>query len=255
MVIPMIEDHDRDVFKFQLPRSLIYKSSTLWSPISTSLHSYFPSFIFYKRLCILKTLAANLRRGLQNINLDAEDPPIQLPIQVINEAVAENRFIITGRPVVPRKQNIRAIIATLPRNWGHEGIQGRLVEGRRFQFVFPSEETLEMVLRRGPWTFTDRMLIMERRTPDFNPLMLNFIPFWIQIRGIPFQFMSQDVVIHIGRALGMYMEVNYNPDVTARREFARVRINWNVDEPLRFQKHFQFTQGENTLLRFTYERL
>lgn len=53
----------------------------------------------------------------------------------------------------------------------------------------------------------------------------------------------------------MYMEVDYNPEATGRREFLRVRVNWNVDEPLRFQRHFQFTPGTNTLLRFTFERL
>ncbi|KAL0653986.1 hypothetical protein Bca4012_096677 [Brassica carinata] len=164
-------------------------------------------------------MADNIRRGLQNLNLGANDPPVQLPVHVLNEAVAENRFILIGRPVMPRRQNIRSIIANLPLIWGQDGIQGRLTEGRRFQFVFPTEESLEMVLRRGPWAFADRMLIMER---------------W---------------------ALGMYMEVDYNNDTTARRKFARVRVNWNVDEPLRFQRQFQFEAGVNTMLRLTYERL
>ncbi|XP_018471856.1 uncharacterized protein LOC108843220 [Raphanus sativus] len=197
----------------------------------------------------------NMRRDMQNLNLGADDPPVQLPVNVVNEAAAGNRFVLIGRPVMPRRQNIRSIIATLPRNWGHVGVYGRMLEGRQFQFVFPSEEAMEMVLRRGPWAFADRMLIIERWTPTFHPLMLNFIPFWIQIRGIPFQFMSQDVVMHIGRALGMYMDVDYSADVAARRDYARVRVNWNVDEPLRFQRQFQFTPGVNTLLRLTFERL
>ncbi|XP_013665443.2 uncharacterized protein LOC106369893 [Brassica napus] len=253
-VIPMIGNYDRDELSSQLLRSLIYINPGVWSSVLSHLQSFsFPLINpFHLRFIIM---GENLRRGIQNITLGADDPPVALPTYVINEAVAENRFVLIGRPVMPRRQNIRAIIATLPRSWGYEGIQGRLVEGRRFQFVFPSEESLEMVIRRGPWAFADRMLIMERWTPDFNPLMLNFIPFWIQIRGIPFQYMSQDVVIHIGRALGMYMEVDYNAEVTARREYARVRINWNVDEPLRFQKQFQFLPGINTLLRINYERL
>lgn len=85
--------------------------------------------------------------------------------------------------------------------------------------------------------------------------MLNFIPFWIQIRGIPIHFMSQDIVMHIRRALGIYLDVEYSSDLAARREYARVRVNWNVDEPLWFQRNFQFTPGVNTLSRFTYERL
>lgn len=200
-------------------------------------------------------MADNIRRGLQNINLGADEPPIPLPVNVVNEVAAGNRFILIGRPVMPRRQNIRCIIATLPRNWGHVGVYGRMIEGRQFQFVFPSEESLEMVMRRSPWAFADRMLIIERWTPSFNPLMLNFIPFWIQIRGIPVQFMSQDIVMHIGREMGMYLDVDYHSDEAARREYARVRVNWNVDEPLWFQRNFQFTSGVNTLLRFTYERL
>ncbi|XP_048606184.1 uncharacterized protein LOC125583378 [Brassica napus] len=128
----------------------------------------------------------NIQIDMQNLNLGAEDPPIQLPVQVVNEAAAENRFVLIGRPVMPHRQNIRSIIAILPRNWGHKGVYGRMIEGRQFQFVFPSEESMEMVLRRGPWAFADRMLIIERWTASFNPLMLNFILFWIQIRGIPF---------------------------------------------------------------------
>ncbi|XP_013624988.1 PREDICTED: uncharacterized protein LOC106331216 [Brassica oleracea var. oleracea] len=128
----------------------------------------------------------NIQIDMQNLNLGAEDPPIQLPVQVVNEAAAENRFVLIGRPVMPHRQNIRSIIAILPRNWGHKGVYGRMIEGGQFQFVFPSEESMEMVLRRGPWAFADRMLIIERWTASFNPLMLNFILFRIQIRGIPF---------------------------------------------------------------------
>lgn len=53
----------------------------------------------------------------------------------------------------------------------------------------------------------------------------------------------------------MYLDVDYSTDVAARCDYARVRVNWNVDEPLRFQRQFQFTAGVNTLLRLTFERL
>lgn len=171
------------------------------------------------------TMGDNIRRGFQDINLGVDEPPVLLPVEVINEAVAENRFILVGRPVMPRRQNIRAIIASLPRIWGQEGVvQGRVIEGRRFQFTFPSEESLNLVLRRAPWTFADRMLIMERWSPSFNPLTLNFIPFWIQIRGIPIQFFTQAVVEHIGRTMGMYLEVDHSLEAIARRDYARVRF-------------------------------
>lgn len=114
---------------------------------------------------------------------------------------------------------------------------------------------METVLRRGPWAFADQMVVLQRWTPYMMPGMLNFIPFWIQIRGIPLQYMNQDVIAHIGRAMGLLMDVDYNAEAIARVEYARVRLNLDVKQPLRFQKNFQFTQGFNTLLRFRYERL
>lgn len=110
-------------------------------------------------------------------------------------------------------------------------------------------------MRRGPWAFAERMVVLQRWTPYMMPDMLNYIPFWIQIRGIPLQFMNQDVIAHIGRAIGLLMDVDYNAEAIARVEYARVRLNLDIMQPLRFQKNFQFTQGYNTLLRFCYEIL
>ena len=57
---------------------------------------------------------------------------------------------MVGCPSMPQKQNLRGIIATMPRVWGLEGlVHGRVMEGRRFQFIFPSEEAMDTVFRRG----------------------------------------------------------------------------------------------------------
>ncbi|KFK25483.1 hypothetical protein AALP_AA8G120300 [Arabis alpina] len=176
-------------------------------------------------------MADNLRRAVQDLNLGADDEPIRLPDYVVAQAVAENQFIIIGRHVMPRRQNLRAMVATLLRSWGPDGfVHGRLIDGERFQFVFPSEESMNNVLNRGSWAFNDRMVIMQQWTPLLNHQALNFIPFWVQIRGIPFQYLNLEVVMHVGRGL-------------------------DVNQPLRFQRNFQFTLGTNTLLRLRYERL
>lgn len=210
-------------------------------------------FRFYSTL--LK-MADNLRRAVQDINLGADDAPVTIPSAIVAQAAAENRFILMGRPVMPRRQNLRSIIATMPRIWGQSGlVHGRIVPGNQFQFIFPSEESLETVMRRGPWAFNDRMLVLQRWTPLENPPLINFIPFWIQIKGIPFQFLSRQVIEEVGRALGDVADVDFDGEAAARIEFVRVQVNWNVENPLRFQRNFQFQAGVNTLLRFRYERL
>ncbi|XP_056860041.1 uncharacterized protein LOC130508511 [Raphanus sativus] len=202
-------------------------------------------------------MADGIRRAMQDIDLGVNDEPFVMPQAVVQQAAAENRFILVGRPVMPRRQNLRAILAVMPHTWGLEGlVRGRITEGRRFQFVFPSEEAMETVIRRGPWSYAERMLVLQRWTPLMDMELLNFIPFWIQIRGIPLQFMNREVIVNVARAMRQqYIQMDYNEENGGRQDFVRVRLNWNINQPLRFQRNFQFTPGVNTLLRFQYERL
>lgn len=85
--------------------------------------------------------------------------------------------------------------------------------------------------------------------------LLNKIPFWIQVRGIPLQYMNREVIVHIARKLGEYIQMDYNEKIGGRMEFVHIRLNWNINNPLHFQRIFQFTPGVNTLLKLHYERL
>lgn len=243
----------RDAFA-TVARSVLYKpGSGIWQitqlPLLTST-THFP-LRFYQ---ILSKMADNLRRAVQDINLGVDDEPFALPEEIVNQAVAENRFILFGRHVIPRRQNLRSIVASMPRIWGQASlVHGRIIEGCQFQFIFPTEESMETVLRRGPWAFNDRMLVIQRWEPQLP--LINFIPFWTQVRGIPVQFLNRGVVEHIGRALGQVLEVDFDADAIARVEFACVLLHWDITQPLRFQRNFQFSAGVNTLLRFRYERL
>lgn len=222
--------------------------SQIPNTISAILHF---SFRFYQ---VLTKMGDNLRRAVQDINLGVDDEPFALPEDVVAQAAAENRFILIGRPVIPRRQNLHSIVASMPRSWGQAGfVHGRIVAGNQFQFIFPSEESLAYVLRRGPWAFNDRMLILQRWNPQLP--LINFIPFWVQIRGIPVQFLNREIIAHIGRAMGQVLEVDYEAEAAARVEYVRVQLNWDVERPLRFQRQFQFIAGVNTLIRFRYERL
>ncbi|XP_056865058.1 uncharacterized protein LOC130511686 [Raphanus sativus] len=235
-----------------------YLNSKKWdvSQPSISILLVILTTFFWKFFFTIKIMADGIRRAMQDIDLGASAAPVVMPAEMVRQAAEENRFIIIGRPVMPRRQNLRAIVATMPRTWGLEGIvRGRITEGRRFQFVFPSEEAMETVFRRGPWAYAERMLVLQRWTPLMDMGMMNFIPFWVQIRGIPLQYMNREVILFIARNMGQYIQMEYNEETGGRLEFVRVRLNWNVNHPLQFQRNFQFTPGENTLLRIQYERL
>ncbi|KAL9830533.1 hypothetical protein AtNW77_Chr3g0190431 [Arabidopsis thaliana] len=58
---------------------------------------------FYKPL---SKMGDNLRRAVQDLNLGVDEIPFALPEAVVNQALAENKFILFGRPVMPRRQNL-----------------------------------------------------------------------------------------------------------------------------------------------------
>ncbi|CAA7016989.1 unnamed protein product [Microthlaspi erraticum] len=233
--------HQDLIFLHQLPHTL-----------SISLFRLY----YRKSLCPFLPMANNLRRAIQDLNLRINDAPVALPTEVVSEAARVNQFSLIGRALIPRRQNLRAIVGTLPRNWGlTDLISGRVIERRRFQFVFPTEELMQSVLNRGPWAFNDRILVLKRWKPEMDDSDFNSIPFWVQIRGIPSQFLSRNVIFHIGDSIGHVGTIDFNPEIAAAAEFIRAKILLNVNHPLRFQKNFQFIPGVNTVIRFRYERL
>ncbi|KAL0717004.1 hypothetical protein Bca4012_066326 [Brassica carinata] len=164
-------------------------------------------------------MADNLRRAIQDLNLGINDEPVSLSVEICNAARRATQFSLMGRPTIPKKQN------------------------NKFQFVFPSEDLMMSVLRRGPWAYNERMLVVKRWNPGMDDTSLNTIPLWVQIRGIPLEFLMEPVIRNIGDRMGEVMLVDFNPETTGDVEFVRV------------QKNFQFTPGVNTLLKFRYERL
>lgn len=65
-------------------------------PLQFSKQSILSNFLL---LCLFTHLMAdNIQRAMQDLDLGVEDAPVALPIDVVNQAVAENRFIIIGRP-------------------------------------------------------------------------------------------------------------------------------------------------------------
>lgn len=61
---------------------------------------------------------------------------------------------------MPRRRNLRAIVASMPKKFGfYRYVRGKIIEWRRFQSVYLSEKAMDTVIRRGPWAFADRMLV------------------------------------------------------------------------------------------------
>ncbi|XP_020889278.1 uncharacterized protein At4g02000-like [Arabidopsis lyrata subsp. lyrata] len=196
-----------------------------------------------------------IRKSIQDLDLGIDDYPVTLPPEFTARAAAVNQFSLVVTPVNPRKQNLRAMINQLPKVWGFaNSCVGWILGNGRVQFVFRDEDSMNLVLRRGPWSFNEWMVTVHRWYPNITEEDMKIIPFWVQIKGIPLLYLTSAMAAYVGNRLGHVTEVDFN-DNANRVEFVRVQIDWNVDMPLRFQRKFQFIVGENSVIKYRFERL
>lgn len=179
-------------------------------------------------------MSDNLRKKMQNINLGINDEPVSLPPEVCVQAAATNQFSVVVVLLNPKKQNLRVMVTQLPRLWGFKNsIFGRIIGPNKLQFRFQSEQTLNLVLRRSPWSFAEWMITVHRWSLNLPIEAQKVIPFWIQIKGIPIQYLTRPMIGFIGNTLAPVVEIDYDNNST-RVDFVRGKALWNTDEPLRF---------------------
>ncbi|EOA32199.1 hypothetical protein CARUB_v10015455mg [Capsella rubella] len=206
-------------------------------------------------LLSLNSTMSSLRKSLQELDLGINDEPVSLPLDLCGRAASQNRFSLIVTVVNPAKQNLRAIVGQMPRIWGvADACTGRVLGNGQALFIFKSEETLTMILNRGPWAFNDWMLSVHRWYPNISEDDMKIIPFWMQIKGIPLLYLSSDTAKYVGSKLAHVSTVDFDENAH-RVEFVRVCVDWNMDIPLRFQKIFKFAENDNTVIKFRFERL
>ncbi|KFK26780.1 hypothetical protein AALP_AA8G292600 [Arabis alpina] len=106
-----------------------------------------------------RTSANHTQHLLQNLEMNSDGEEFDIPTNVCSAASHETRFSIIVRPANPRRQNLRPMIRFLPRLWGmDDSVHGRIVVNNRAQFIFPSREAMDLVIRRGPWSFNEWMI-------------------------------------------------------------------------------------------------
>ena len=163
-----------------------------------------------------------------------------------------------GRLLTDRQQNQRAFKNTLKTTWKME-LDLRIVEVENnvWQFKFGSLCQLEWVERRGPWNFENNLLLLCRWREGLTALNISFThaPFWVQVWGLPFEYMFEDAGKDIGSRLGRVLEVDKRSLQAEQAKFMRVRIELPIDKPLRRGGNITNVEGVRCSIIFKYEHL
>ncbi|CAL9223169.1 unnamed protein product, partial [Arabidopsis halleri] len=117
----------------------------------------------------------------------------------------------------------------------------------RFQFDFDSEGDLERVLNKRPCHINKWSLALERWQPNVRSDYPNTITFWVQTKGLPREFWTDEALKSIGRSLGEVISVD--------EKTGKIEVTVDVTRPLRFEKKAIASNGEEHLISFKYEKL
>ena len=139
------------------------------------------------------------------------------------------------------------------------GLDLRIVEmgNNVWKFKFGLLCQLEWVERSGPSNFENNLLLLcwWRKGLTVSNISFTHAPLWVQVWGLPFEYMSEDAGKDIGSKLGRVLEVDKRLLQAEQAKFMRIRIEIPIDKPLRRGGNITNTEGEQCLIIFRYERL
>uniref|UniRef100_A0A803QQA5 DUF4283 domain-containing protein n=1 Tax=Cannabis sativa TaxID=3483 RepID=A0A803QQA5_CANSA len=120
-----------------------------------------------------------------------------------------------------------------------------------FLVTFGCEGDKGRVLEGQPWHFAQSITIFA--TPDssfpLTPENLHYVPFWIQVYGIPFMCKSYDLARFIAMEIGDLIEVDKDTNREGTGPYLRIRVLLDVNLALHrgvcsLYEIFDFTKSE-----------
>ncbi|PPR96281.1 hypothetical protein GOBAR_AA24388 [Gossypium barbadense] len=128
------------------------------------------------------------------------------------------------------------------------GVQIQDLKEKRFLFQFFHAMDMDRVLKGSPWTFNNHLLILHPLQWGEDPLKipLIFSPFWVQIHTIPMGFFYENLARQLGYFLGKFMEYDNSDLGKGKRNFMRIRVQWDVRHTLKRKKQLREDGEDDT---------
>lgn len=121
---------------------------------------------------------------------------------------------------------------------------------------FENSTDCNKVLARQPWQLSNSLMVFKRAVGNerIADLVLNEIPFWVQIHGLELQLLTRYVGEVLGNKVGRVMEIDCSTNSIAWGKCLRVRVLINVTKPLVRGTKVEFN-GNTSVVIFRYEKL
>lgn len=96
------------------------------------------------------------------------------------------------------------------------------------------EEKMRIAME-GPWHFNNYLIVMEEPSGlgEVSDLKLNKATFWVQFYNLLVYCMNKEVVLFLGRQVGVVEEIDADEAGHCVGKYVRMRIKVDVSKPLK----------------------
>lgn len=180
-------------------------------------------------------MAEDVTESMVSLKLTSEEEEdIQVSDEGRMDEINSCALSLIGKFLTCKPFNRKAAKNMLQRVWvlGKE-LQIFEVGINLFQFKFQSEYKLDRILRGGPWTFDNQLLMLtwSRSGMSANNVVLEHASLWVQIWGVPFDMMSPNVATEVGNKMGVVEDVECRRRMDEQNFFLRVKVALPISKP------------------------
>ncbi|KAJ1407196.1 Endonuclease/exonuclease/phosphatase superfamily [Sesbania bispinosa] len=181
-------------------------------------------------------MVVNSIENFQTDEMSLEGVTIQLESSG-SESIELARKTLVGRILWDKPLNKGAVKHMLIKAWGEDAEELRIMDMgvNVFIFYFLDKKKARSIMKKGPWNVMGHLVSLQYWIPEVSVYEINYdlVSFWVQMHGIPLEFMTTSNVSRIAGMIGEVKEVE-DPKVEGvlLRSFMRVRVTVNVKKPL-----------------------
>ncbi|KAG5530897.1 hypothetical protein RHGRI_025748 [Rhododendron griersonianum] len=150
-----------------------------------------------------------------------------------------NRCLV-GKILAQKTLNLQGVTNILKSSWKTRAdFTIALWSSNVFLFRFEDEEDCNEVLKDGPWSVMNNLLVLKPlgKGEVIQSMDFSSCPFWVQIHGLPVDKMSRANAEIIGKRFDKLLAIEGGPEgLLLHRSFLRIKANINLSLP--FPKGF-----------------
>lgn len=176
----------------------------------------------------------------------------------VYDACPDLDLYLVGRFLTDRAYNFNIMRSRMASIWKPgKGVLFKDIGNERFLIQFFHILDLNRITEGGPWLFDSHPLILHKLQVGDIPssVELNKLTFLVQIHNIPHGYFTERVGCSLGNYIGTFLLYDESNRGVAWKPYTRIRVELNVENPLRRWKKIKLKNSTSTQVDFKYKRL